>query len=500
MTQSLPEPSRATRRIFLASGPAAAVWGTALAQGADPETPTKSNTSRTILDVRQYGARGDGTTDDTQTLQAAIDQAAQDGVGTVFLPAGTYRLSDALRLPSHTRLLGAGAGLTRLQAIPDTLFPLVRPDPRTAEIRQRRTMITTRSAGTARQSVVENIGMAHLTVDWNHCPTESFGSACVLIDSADRCRLEHVHFERCMPSDHPRRLEDMRGSAFRCECILFSNSNHALMDACELGDSGYRPLSVAYGSRDITFQNGRIIADQPVWRHAFAEVHGDGIPRDERFVRSQLKMRDSTFVLQGGTAQDGICSHTGTMSIEHCDFYIRGGTEHFGFVIKPFDGSRRCQCLNNRFHCEGDYHQHFSIIGSIGSRTNEELLFVGNIIDILYSADVGDRRAERGLVDFSRSEVRCRVQDNQFLIRCEKPFPISAIRLENARVFTVAGNLIEFRGAADGEGPIGIQVQASSAGTIIGNVVAGDCRSALSPSDDMPGVLLHGNVDSTNDA
>lgn len=31
MTQSLPEPSRATRRIFLASGPAAAVWGTAWA-------------------------------------------------------------------------------------------------------------------------------------------------------------------------------------------------------------------------------------------------------------------------------------------------------------------------------------------------------------------------------------------------------------------------------------------------------------------------------------
>jgi hypothetical protein len=325
-------------------------------------------------------------------------------VGTVFLPGGTYRLSDALHLPSHTRLLGAGAGLTRLQAISGTLFPLVRPDPRAAEIRQRRTMITTRSAGTARQSLAENIGLAHLTVDWNHCPTESFGSACVLIDSADRCRLEHVHFERCMPSDHPRRLEDMRGSAFRCECILFSNTHHALMDTCVLGDSGYRPLSVAYGSLDITF------------------------------------------VLQGGTAQDGICSHTGTMSVENCDFYIRGGTEHFGFVIKTFDGSRRCQCLNNRFHCEGHYDQHFSIIGSIGSRTNEELLFVGNIIDILYSADIGDRRAERGLVDFSRSEVRCRVQDNQFLIRCEAPIPMSAIRLENARVFTVAGNLIEFRG------------------------------------------------------
>jgi hypothetical protein len=268
MTRSTSDDSRLTRRIFLGTGSAAVAWGVAMAQAAAAEAPGTGAVSEPVLDVRQCGASGDGVTDDTRALQAAVARAAADGIGIVFLPAGTFLLSDALRLPSHVRLQGAGAGLTRLQAVAETRFPLVRPDPRTAEIRQRRTMITTTSAETVRETVVEKIGLAHLTVDWNHCPTDGFGSSCVLIDSADGCRVEHVRFERCLPSDHPRRLEEMSGSGFRSECIMFSNARHGLMDDCDLGDSGYRPLSVAYGSLDITFQNGRIVAEQPVWRHA----------------------------------------------------------------------------------------------------------------------------------------------------------------------------------------------------------------------------------------
>jgi hypothetical protein len=493
MARFTADESNLTRRVFLGAGSAAAVWGAALARGANVDTTENHAVAGVLLDVRECGARGDGVTDDTQAIREAVARAAAERIGTVFLPAGTFLLSDALRLPSHIRLQGVGAGLTRLQAVSETRFPLVRPDPRTAEIRQRRTMLTTASAGQVRETVVENICLADLTVDWNHCPTEGFGSSCVLIDSADGCRLERVRFERCLPSDHPRRLEEMRGSGFRSECIMFSNARHGLMDGCELADSGYRPLSVAYGSLDITFQNGRIVAEQPIWRHAFAEVHGDGIPRDERFVRSQLKLLNSTFVLQGGTAQDGVCSHTGTVYVENCDFFILDGTEHFGFIIKPFDASRRCQCLNNRFHCHGNYQQRFAIIGSIGDKTNEELLFVGNIVDVAFRAGTGDRAGGRGLVDFGRSEVRCRVQDNQFLIQCEEPVPMPAVRLENARGFTVAGNLIEFRGGASEIGPVGISVKNSRAGTITGNVVIGDCQQAIQVEEEMPGVLVYGN-------
>ena len=54
-----------------------------------------------------FGATGDGTTDDRQAIQAAIDAAATAG-GTVFFPAGSYRLADgvALEVPATVNLLG----------------------------------------------------------------------------------------------------------------------------------------------------------------------------------------------------------------------------------------------------------------------------------------------------------------------------------------------------------------------------------------------------------
>ena len=44
----------------------------------------------TVINVRQFGAKGDGTSDDTKAIQSAIDAAAARG-GAVFVPPGIYR-------------------------------------------------------------------------------------------------------------------------------------------------------------------------------------------------------------------------------------------------------------------------------------------------------------------------------------------------------------------------------------------------------------------------
>jgi len=59
------------------------------------------------VDVRSYGAVGDGVADDTPALQRALDAVRSEG-GAVYVPAGRYRISDALRVHSRTSVHGDG--------------------------------------------------------------------------------------------------------------------------------------------------------------------------------------------------------------------------------------------------------------------------------------------------------------------------------------------------------------------------------------------------------
>lgn len=54
-----------------------------------------------------YGAKGDGSTDDTTAINAAITAAGVNG-GIVYFPPGTYRVVSALTLDAKANMLGAG--------------------------------------------------------------------------------------------------------------------------------------------------------------------------------------------------------------------------------------------------------------------------------------------------------------------------------------------------------------------------------------------------------
>jgi polygalacturonase len=73
-------------------------------------------------DVKQFGATGDGRTNDTASLQAAINRCADGGGGTVSVPAGGY-VTGSLWLRSNLTLdLHAGATLLGSQDVDD--FPV----------------------------------------------------------------------------------------------------------------------------------------------------------------------------------------------------------------------------------------------------------------------------------------------------------------------------------------------------------------------------------------
>ena len=76
-----------------------AVFASSLAFGADISP----------YSVRHFGAKGDGTTKDTASVQKAIDKAAENGGGTVLFPPGVY-FCGGIHLRSNITLsLDAGA-------------------------------------------------------------------------------------------------------------------------------------------------------------------------------------------------------------------------------------------------------------------------------------------------------------------------------------------------------------------------------------------------------
>jgi parallel beta-helix repeat protein len=81
-----------------------------------------SSVARTVLSklrdavsVKDFGAAGDGATDDTAEIQAALDAVPAVG-GCVYFPAGTYVVSAPLVVDSNTVLVGDGMYVSNLSA------------------------------------------------------------------------------------------------------------------------------------------------------------------------------------------------------------------------------------------------------------------------------------------------------------------------------------------------------------------------------------------------
>lgn len=58
-------------------------------------------TAQSIYDVTEYGAAGDGSTNDAAAIQKAIDACAENGGGRVLVPAGGRFLTGSIELKSH---------------------------------------------------------------------------------------------------------------------------------------------------------------------------------------------------------------------------------------------------------------------------------------------------------------------------------------------------------------------------------------------------------------
>src|SRR2546429_673143 len=87
-----------------ATGAAPPGLGATVAGGTPLAWAGSTATQAHVFNVRDYGAAGDGVTNDTPAVNAAIVAASATGSGVVRFPAGTYLAGGSIHLLSNVTL------------------------------------------------------------------------------------------------------------------------------------------------------------------------------------------------------------------------------------------------------------------------------------------------------------------------------------------------------------------------------------------------------------
>ncbi|AKJ63441.1 glycosyl hydrolase family 28-related protein [Kiritimatiella glycovorans] len=103
-----------TRRAMMGAGAAGFFGATARAAAAEGSAPLAP---RQAFSVRDFGAKGDGASDDSGAFQKALDRAVHAGNGAIYVPAGHYRIGRRVSAEATLEglaLLGDGQNVSSL--------------------------------------------------------------------------------------------------------------------------------------------------------------------------------------------------------------------------------------------------------------------------------------------------------------------------------------------------------------------------------------------------
>ncbi|MGA8111855.1 MAG: glycoside hydrolase family 28 protein [Acidobacteriaceae bacterium] len=259
-------------------------------------------------DARKYGAKADGTTNDTRALQSAIDACAARG-GKVVLAGGTF-LSGPLVLKSNVDL-DVAAGATLLGSSNHDDYPEI------SEFRNpgRQSLLSAKDA--------ENISIT--------------GGG--TIDGAGQSWWAEARSHR----DHGVMGE---ASVFRPRLIVFDHCKHVLMEGVTVQNSPSWQI-VPYYTDDVTIRNIKVLADP----------HSPNTDAIDPFSSSHVRIDhvyadvgdDNIAIKSGAINSPGPDSPSTDITITDCTFMhghglsigseIAGGAQNITATNIHFDGT-----------------------------------------------------------------------------------------------------------------------------------------------------------------
>jgi len=167
------------RRLLVGAGAAGALAGIAgLLPGRSADIAQASGPNDAMVNVKDYGAVGDGKTDDREPIMKAIEAGVAEG-RTVFLPPGVYMLGSRLYMLHGLTMKGAGRFSTTLRLMPNCNGPILDAPP-------------------APKLVGNDLTLMDITFDGDAQNSELTGASVALLHGYDtnrwyvaRCRFMH---------------------------------------------------------------------------------------------------------------------------------------------------------------------------------------------------------------------------------------------------------------------------------------------------------------------
>ena len=190
----------------------------------DPVTQTLQAKLDNFASVLDFGATGDGTTDDTDAINRALFQLFCRETNTtvrrsLYFPAGTYRITQSIKVPPYAQLWGDGpnSAILEMDVSSDSSYGTYVM--RTADSLQQTGVNIGSNSATAPQQIVIN-GMSFTSKE----PIDL-----VLVDRANQVSFNNVNFTGSLASAPANAGDDISAVmfdstvAYTCKQIEFNN-------------------------------------------------------------------------------------------------------------------------------------------------------------------------------------------------------------------------------------------------------------------------------------